>query len=352
MWLARELWFHRRQYYLNVIANAMAVFLVLCVSILSDSLRNGISRELNSMGLDVTMLQVYADIDGLWFDEFCRVFEIEKASPCHTFQDDDFSVVSCNEKLYELFRPELYMGRFLDETDIRNNDNNAVMGYEAYLDNGRLDTVTINGITFKVIGVLNEAENNLFIDYDNSIFIPEGYDLCQTSRTHVYYFVDDHYTESYLDDILGKNGYTAVNQSSLMKMTDQISELIRKVLMFIAGVSLSVAFIGMINTMLSSIKERSYEIGIKRVMGASGADIYGEFALESFAVFLLGLLAGLLLVTLIVFAINKSGVMNVVLDYSRNMRLVMKLSVAGFICGLYPAYRAGKITIMEAIRKV
>ena len=352
MWVVRELWFHRRQYYLNVVANAMAVFLVLTVSILSDSLRQGISHEIGSLGLDVTMLQVYSDVDELWFDDFCRQFGIEKAAPCHSFQHEGFSVVSCNEKLYELFEPEMFRGRFLNETDVRNNDNHAVMGYEAYLDNDRRDTVSVNGVTFTVIGVLKKAENNLFIDYDDSIFIPEGYDLCQASRTHVYYYEDDHYTESYLDDAFGKNGYMLVNQSYLLNSTEEISELIRKVLIFIAGVSLAVSLIGMVNSVLSNIRERSYEIGIKKVMGASTADIYGEFALESFAVFFLGMLAGLLLVTVVFLVIDRAGLMSVTVDYSGNMRLVTRLSLAGFLCGLYPAYRAGRISIMEAIRKV
>ncbi len=71
MWLVRELLFHRKQHYLNVVANAMAVFLVLIVSVLSDSLAQGISDEISSLGLDVTMLQVYGEVNDYCVDDFC-----------------------------------------------------------------------------------------------------------------------------------------------------------------------------------------------------------------------------------------------------------------------------------------
>ena len=61
-----------------------------------------------------------------------------------------------------------------------------------------------------------------------------------------------------------------------------MSELVRKVLLFIASVSLAVSMTGMINSMLAGIKERSYEIGIKKVMGASAFDVYCEFIVKQF----------------------------------------------------------------------
>ena len=352
MWLVRELLFHRKQHYLNVVANAMAVFLVLVVSVLSDSLTQGINEEIGSLGLDVTMLQVYGEVNDYWFEDFCRELDIKKATPYYSFQHEEFSVVSCNEKLYELFEPELLKGRFLNETDISNNDNVAVVGFDAYEKNDRKDTVEINGVEFRVIGVLSRSENNLFIDYDSSIFIPIGYDLSTGVRNHSYYYSDGHYAEAYLENIFGENGYMLINQSSLLKTTGQMSELVRKVLLFIASVSLAVSMTGMINSMLAGIKERSYEIGIKKVMGASAFDVYCEFALESFAVFSLGLLIGVMLVILTCWLISSAGIMDIHVDYTENARLIFRLSLVGFVCGLYPAWRAGRITIMDAIRKV
>ncbi len=352
MWLVRELLFHRKQHYLNVIANAMAVFLVLIVSVLSDSLAQGISDEIRSLGLDVTMLQVYGEVNDYWFDDFCSEFDITKATPYYSFQYEELSVVSCNDKLYELFEPGLLKGRFLNETDLRNNDNVAVVGSEAYEKNDRKDTVEINGVEFRIIGVLNRSENNLFIDYDKSVFIPAGYDLSTGVRNHSYYYADGRYAEPYLEDAFGENGYMLINQSSLLKTTGQMSELVRKVLLFIASVSLAVSLTGMINSMLAGIKERSYEIGIKKVMGASAFDIYCEFALESFTVFSIGLVIGLILVTLTCRLISSAGIMDICVDHMENLRLLFRLSLAGFVCGLYPAWRAGRITIMDAIRKV
>ena len=122
--------------------------------------------------------------------------------------------------------------------------------------------------------------------------------------------------------------------------------------MIIADISLIAAFAGLVNSSLSNVEKRSYEIGIKKVMGASAFDVYCEFALESFAVFSQGLLIGVMLVILTCWLISSAGIMDIHVDYTENARLIFRLSLVGFVCGLYPAWRAGRITIMDAIRKV
>lgn len=358
MWLVSNIWYHRRQFYLNIIANAMAVFLILMVSILSDNVIRSINEQLGSLGLDVTMLQVFSndDLSDTWFDEFVTYHNIQTASPFYSVSFDECNVVRCNQQLARMFSLQLRQGSFLDEQDILFNNNYAVVGSEALekLDASSLgDRISVNGVSFTVKGILEESNDNLFIDLNNCILIPMDYDLSDSPVTRTYYFInEDKYVDGYLDEALGKGNYLLLNQSQLTDTTSLLTDMIRNVLMFIASVSLLVSLIGMINSMLSNIRDRTYEIGIKKAMGAGNGDIYTEFLLESFIVFALGTLVGGMLISCFVAVINLSGLMNVRIDYQNYFSDVVKLLAAGALCGLYPAYRASRITIMDAIRQV
>ena len=82
MWLVSNIWYHRHQFYLNIVANAMAVFLILMVSILSDNVIKSIDEQLGNLGLNVTMLQMFSsdDVNDKWFEDFINEFDIETAS--------------------------------------------------------------------------------------------------------------------------------------------------------------------------------------------------------------------------------------------------------------------------------
>ena len=358
MWLVSNIWYHRRQFYLNIVANAMAVFLILMVSILSDNVIRSISEQLGSLGLEVTMLQVF-DSEGIsdsWFDDFVNEYGLTLFSPFYSTNVSDYSLVRCNADLGKMFSLRLKQGSFLDESDILYNNNYAIVGSEALekTDASKTgDVINVNGVSFIIKGILEESDDNLFMDLNNSVLIPPGYDMSDSPVSKSYYFINEnHYIDDYLREVLGEGNYLLINQSQLVSTTSALTDMIRNVLMFIASVSLLVSLIGMINSMLSNIRDRTYEIGIKKAMGASDGDICLEFLLESFIVFALGTLLGGVLIYCFAGLINLSGLMSIRIDYVDCLSSVMKLLAAGALCGLYPAYRASRITIMDAIRKV
>ena len=358
MWLVSNIWYHRRQFYLNIVANAMAVFLILMVSILSDNVIKSIDEQLGNLGLNVTMLQMFSsdEVNDKWFEDFINEFDIETASVYFSYNNDDHVVARCDADLGRMFSLRLRQGSFLDDSDIQYNNNYAVLGSKVSEKLGVSsvgDKVSINGISFKVKGILEESDDNLFVDVNESVLIPSGYDFGNNVVNRTYYFINNgRYIDGYLDEVLGEGNYLLINQSQLVNTTSLLTEMISNVLMFIASVSLLVSLIGMINSMLSNIRDRTYEIGIKKAMGAGNNDIYLEFLLESFIVFALGTFIGWLLIISFVGLINLSGLMSIRIDYYKCITDVVKLLVAGGLCGIYPAYKASHITIMDAIRKV
>ncbi len=358
MWLVSNIWFHRRQFDLNIIANSMAVFLILMVDILSDNVVKAIEQQIDSLGLNVTMLQVLNDEDlpDIWFDDFLKDFDLKLGSPYYSVDCDGYSLVRCSSELYEMFQPELWKGEFFSKYDSQKNNNCIVLGYKTADKMGITsigETVSINGVAFIVKGILQKTEDNLFIDLDNSMYVPEGYDLSGEYASRTYYFVNENrFVNGYLDEMLGKDNYLLMNQGQFKGTMNELTGLIRNVLMFIASVSLLVSLIGMINSMLGSIRDRTYEIGIKKALGAGKTDIYLQFLSETFVIFLAGTVLGIMLIYMFILVINTSGMMELMINWSGCSALLFKLLIAGALCGLYPAYRASRITIMEAIRKM
>ncbi|MBQ9036183.1 MAG: ABC transporter permease [Erysipelotrichaceae bacterium] len=358
MWLVSNIWYHRRQFYLNIVANAMAVFLILMVSILSDNVIRSIDEQLGNLGLNVTMLQVFSneEVNDKWFEDFINEFDLETASVFFSYNNDDHVVARCDADLGRMFCLQFRQGSFLDDSDIQYNNNYAVLGSKVSEKLGVSsvgDKISINGISFRVKGILEESDDNLFVDVNDSVLIPSGYDFGNSVVNRTYYFINNaRYIDGYLDEVLGEGNYLLINQSQLVSTTSLLTEMISNVLMFIASVSLLVSLIGMINSMLSNIRDRTYEIGIKKAMGAGNNDIYIEFLMESFMVFALGTFIGWLLIISFVGLINLSGLMSIRIDYHKCLTDIVRLLVAGGLCGIYPACKASHITIMDAIRKV
>ncbi|WP_347559892.1 FtsX-like permease family protein [Clostridium sp. AM58-1XD] len=145
-----------------------------------------------------------------------------------------------------------------------------------------------------------------------------------------------------------------------MEQTKQQSNMIQMVLGGIGAVSLFVAAIGIANTMMMSIYERTREIGVMKVLGCDMGDIRNMFLLESGFIGFMGGAAGLVLSYLISFLVNRfAGISEMMTgiegDISR-IPLWLSMSAVGFavgvgmIAGFFPAMRAMKLSPLAAIR--
>lgn len=228
----------------------------------------------------------------------------------------------------------------------------------------------------KAVGVLQEGN----WDTDYSIFMPidtvekmieekekaENSSQQNRSRSREYeralVKVDDVNNVQDVQQIIKDNGYDAYSLSDQLSEIKKVSNIIQAVLGGIGAISLLVAAIGITNTMVMSIYERTKEIGIMKVIGASLGDIKRLFLFESALIGLLGGMFGIAISFLLSFGLNQFGqgfLMNMGLEQGAKISIIpiwlilAALAFSAFIgilSGYYPARRAMKLSALDAIR--
>ena len=227
------------------------------------------------------------------------------------------------------------------------------------------DYLTFRGVDFQIAGILNPTQTN----DDRTVFMPlvnaqEVYELGEYV-SYVAVTVDDvTMVEEHAAMITDISNVSVLTDEELLGSVLLILGSVNDTLQMIAGVALMAAAFGIINTMMTAIYERRREIGILRAMGSKGRTIFKIFVLESGLYGLLGGLTGLLVGVLVSrFAapliqqnqfVARVGGSEPVVNLSPLLILtVLTLSIGiSIVSGLYPAWKASKLTPMEAIRNV
>lgn len=175
--------------------------------------------------------------------------------------------------------------------------------------------------------------------------------------------VDDMNNVAVIQDLVKEMGYEAYSLNDQLDMMKEQAAMIQAVLGGIGAVSLLVAAIGITNTMIMSIYERTKEIGVMKVIGASIKDIKGLFLFESALIGLLGGIFGVGFSYLLSYVINKFGAQS--FGEAMGVYGATKISIIpiwlvfasmgfsaliGVISGYFPARRAMNLSALEAIR--
>jgi len=147
----------------------------------------------------------------------------------------------------------------------------------------------------------------------------------------------------------GAKDYELIVPERLLEQNQATQRIFNVVMGCIAGISLLVGGIGIMNIMLASVLEQTREIGVRRAVGALRADIRFQFLIEALSISLLGGLAGI---------VAGIGIAKIVADYASWPTVVTLISVVvatgvssavGLISGIYPAIRASKLDPIEAL---
>ncbi|MBN8633942.1 MAG: ABC transporter permease [Anaerolineae bacterium] len=274
-------------------------------------------------------------------------------------------------------------GAFISTEDIDNVARVAVLGttvVEAIYGDKTFDpvgrTIRINERVFTVIGVMAEQGGGIGVlgDQNEVIFIPISTAQTRLARARTRdggYRVDIfniqavsedrmdqavREIEAYLDEahaitFQGEQDYSIISQAELLNSLGSITGVLTVFLSLIAGVSLLVGGIGIMNIMLVSVTERTREIGLRKAVGARGSDILLQFLIES--VFL-SILGGVLGVALGWFLTWIGGQLVPDLTLSVTGDAVVLATVVstgiGVFFGLYPASRAAQMRPIDALR--
>jgi len=228
-------------------------------------------------------------------------------------------------------------------------------------------TIKINKLEFKIIGVTKSKGSSGFSNQDDMIYIP--YTTAQKYLSGNKYLteIDVQVTEADLmtdtqteitnlllslhniSDATSAD-FSINNQSDLLETITSTSQTLTILLGAIAGISLLVGGIGIMNMMLTTVTERTKEIGLRKAIGAKGNDISFQFLTEAVVLTFTGGVVGVVLGWAISFGINYFGLTSTTVSVGSIFLAVGVSAGIGIIFGYYPAKRASKLNPIEALR--
>lgn len=236
--------------------------------------------------------------------------------------------------------------------------------------------VRVNGRRFRIIGVLDSVGNAGFGSFDNDAFTPitTAYYRLAFQRTASGEITVDQITvqakdstlvDKAVDEVEGvlrlshrikeEDDFRIFNQQEVLESANQAVSAFTIFLGAVAGISLLVGGIGIMNIMLVSVTERTREIGIRQAMGAKRRDILAQFVAESIVLTLSGGVMGVsigVLISLLLNGVQLGEGFTLNTTISRDI-VIWALSISigiGMFFGIYPAVRASRMRPIEALR--
>jgi putative ABC transport system permease protein len=228
-------------------------------------------------------------------------------------------------------------------------------------------TIRIKGIEFTIIGVAVAKGSTGFGNQDDMIYIP--------AQTAMRYLAGNQYlstidveanTSSAMTQIqadittllLSRHNisdptaadFSVLNQNSIISSASSITNTLTTLLAAVAGISLIVGGIGIMNMMLTTVTERTREIGLRKAIGAKKADISKQFLIEATVLTLIGGTIGITLGWGIAYFLNSFGIIATSVSLYSALLAFGVSAVIGVVFGYYPARRAARLNPIEALR--
>jgi len=276
---------------------------------------------------------------------------------------------------------ELTRGRFIDDNDYNGRSRVAVLGPET-ADNlfpNDIDPVgaeiKVQGVNFRVIGVLEAKGGSVFGSQDDLVIIPlttaqerlfnarsqtTGDNLVDMIMVqavnsqgveNVVIDVSNALRQSHNITFRDEDDFLLLTQQDFLSAFGEVTDVLTLFLGAIAGISLLVGGIGIMNIMLVSVTERTREIGLRKAVGAKRRDILGQFLTEAVVMSLLGGFLGIILGFAGAAAVHLAvPELDTSVTAASVLLAVGFSAVVGLFFGIYPATRAAALHPIDALR--
>jgi len=273
---------------------------------------------------------------------------------------------------------DVEIGRFYTEEEDKSLAKVAVLGNSLKQtlfgdDEAVNKEIKVGKQNYRVIGVLEKKGSSFAFDFDSMLFLPirtttkllMGVDYVTFIFTQVY---DNKVAEATAEEIRlllrdrhditdpNKDDFAVTTMEEGMNILNTVVGAITLLLIAIAGISLVVGGVGIMNIMYVSVAERTFEIGLRKAVGATRLDILGQFLMEAIFVTFTGGIVGIIIGSIVSFFIT---VIAKYLGYDWQLSLspsyfLLACGVSilvGLISGLYPARTAANLEPIVALRK-
>jgi putative ABC transport system permease protein len=260
-------------------------------------------------------------------------------------------------------------GSFISEANVRSMGRHAVLGANVATDlfsdqNPIGKTIRINKVNFNVIGVLNKKGGPGFSGPDDMIFVPlstmqkilAGVDYLSTMTISV---TDKDNMSNVkalsISALMDKHrvaeaDFSIISQEDILGTLSSVIDTFTLFLAAIASISLVVGGIGIMNMMLTTVTERTKEIGLRKAIGAKSKDINMQFLSEAIMLTFIGGFLGVVLGWLISFIVSSTGLVATSVSISSVVLAFGVSALIGIVFGYYPARRAGMLNPIDALR--
>jgi putative ABC transport system permease protein len=382
---------------LGIIIGVGAVIVMIAISAGTEAT---ITEQITSLGSNLVFVQSsftrsgvpgQAPTDGLVFDDATAIAEevngveavvVEQGSSqtvkVGSISLEGVSILGSTADYLSVRDMGIAEGRFFNQTEIDRTQKVVVLGYslaqELFSGSDPIgQTVTVGTVKMTVIGVLDEKGLVGEVDYDSRLYMPitvvfqkfadSPFAQLQGDRVRLIYVEVEE--DVNLEDVilqielliakrhdvsLDEADFTVTTQQDIISTQESTTAAFRSLLAWVAGVSLVVGGIGIMNIMLVSVTERTREIGIRQAVGATPEDIRMQFLTEALLLSVFGGIIGMVLGIGGAYFFGAVSGMRTVVVPSSILLAFGSAAIVGAFFGYYPANRAAQLDPIEALR--
>jgi len=343
-----------------------------------------ITQQLNSLGTNLLTISPSGGGDTLTLDDATAIagltglaavapeVQTQGAVATSATNTTSTSIVGTSAQYAQVRAYDVWQGTFLSPVEVDQALRSVVLGASVATNLGLAadsvgTSVTVEGIPFQVVGILQPKGGSGFNNPDDEVLIPLGavsrYFVGGTGVRAIGVSVADGVDMQSMKDTITEllrvrhgigasdtDDFQIFDQTQLLQAASTISDTLTLLLGGIASIALIVGGIGIMNIMLVSVRERTREIGIRKALGARGRDILSQFLIEAVTLSLLGGLIGVIAGLIVSALIGRLAGWGFIFDPATLVVATAFSLAVGVVFGVWPARQAARLDPVVALR--